>query len=47
MRSALTHLALERLYVVHAGAHRFPLAEQIEALPLTALGSLAGDSGTA
>lgn len=46
MRSALTHLELERLYVVHAGEHRFPLAEQIEALPLTALGSLADSPAT-
>ncbi len=37
MRSALENLDLERLYLVHAGEHRFPLAERVEALPLRAL----------
>jgi len=40
MRSALEHLDLERLYLVHAGEHRFPLAERIEALPLRELAAL-------
>jgi predicted AAA+ superfamily ATPase len=34
MRSALDGLKLERLYVVHAGSDAFPLAKNIEALPL-------------
>jgi len=37
VRSALEHLDLERLYLVHAGEHRFPLAERVEAVPLRAL----------
>jgi uncharacterized protein len=37
VRSALENLGLERLYLVHAGEHRFPLAERVEALPLRAL----------
>ena len=40
VRSALEHLDLERLYLVHAGEHRFPLAERVEALPLRALATL-------
>ncbi len=40
MRSALEHLELERLYLVHAGEHRFPLAERVEALPLRAFAGL-------
>lgn len=40
MRSALEHLDLERLYLVYAGEHRFPLAERIEALPLRELAAL-------
>jgi hypothetical protein len=31
---------LERLYLVHAGDQRFPLAERVEALPLRALAAL-------
>jgi predicted AAA+ superfamily ATPase len=42
VRSALEHLDLERLYLVHAGEHRFPLAEGVEALPLRALATWAG-----
>lgn len=34
MRVALSDLALEHLYVVHPGPHRFPLDENITALPL-------------
>lgn len=37
VRSAMENLELERLYLVHAGEHRFPLAEGVEALPLRAL----------
>jgi hypothetical protein len=33
VRHALVDLELDRLLVVHAGAHRFPLAETIEAVP--------------
>jgi len=40
VRSALEHLDLERLYPVHAGEHRFPLAERVDALPLRALTGL-------
>jgi hypothetical protein len=32
--SALEQLRLDRLYVVHAGRDRFPLAKSIEAMPL-------------
>ena len=34
MASAMEHLRLDRLYVVHAGRERFPLGRNIEALPL-------------
>jgi predicted AAA+ superfamily ATPase len=34
MRLSLECLALDRLYVVHAGHDAFPLAERIEAVPL-------------
>jgi hypothetical protein len=40
VRSAREHLDLERLYLVHAGEHRFPLAERVDALPLRALTGL-------
>jgi len=39
MHSALEHLRLDALYVVHAGRDRFPIAERIEALPLAAAGT--------
>ena len=32
MRNALADLELDRLYVVHAGAHRFALDERITAI---------------
>lgn len=35
MRHALGALGLERLYVLHAGEHRFPLQERVEAVPWT------------
>lgn len=35
MRHALTDLHLDRLVVVHAGEHEFPLAERIDAVPVT------------
>jgi uncharacterized protein len=34
MRSALSDLKLSRLYVVHAGAERYPLGRHVEAVPL-------------
>jgi predicted AAA+ superfamily ATPase len=34
MRSALENLGLEKLYVVHAGRDAWPMAENIEAVPL-------------
>lgn len=37
MRSALDDLALDRLTVVHAGLHAFPLGERIVALPFAQL----------
>lgn len=37
MRSALDVLRLEKLYVVHAGAQAWPMAERIAALPLAGL----------
>ncbi len=37
MHIALNDLKLDRLYVVYPGAHRFPLAERVEAVPLWAL----------
>jgi hypothetical protein len=33
IRSALADLDLDRVVVVHAGEHRYPLAEQVEAVP--------------
>ena len=37
MHSALENLGLERIYVIHAGTHVFPLGERITATPLTGL----------
>jgi predicted AAA+ superfamily ATPase len=37
MRSAMETLALDRLFVVHAGADAFPLAPNVRAVPLRAL----------
>lgn len=37
MHSAMTSLRLDKLTVIHAGQHAFPLAEGIEALPLDML----------
>jgi predicted AAA+ superfamily ATPase len=37
MRIAMEDLALDALYVVYPGTHRYPLAPQVEAVPLTAL----------
>ena len=36
MNAALHDLALDRLFVVHAGEARYPMHEHIEALPLAA-----------
>ena len=47
IRIALDDLGLERVAVVHPGDRRYPLAERVEAVPLTALsapGALFGDS---
>jgi predicted AAA+ superfamily ATPase len=41
VRSALENLDLGLLYLVHAGEHRFPLAERVEALPLREVKTLA------
>ncbi len=40
MSAAVRDLKLERLYVVHAGSHRFSLAENVEAVPWQALPEL-------
>ena len=37
MRIALEDLKLDALYVVYRGLHRYALAPQVEAVPLTAL----------
>jgi uncharacterized protein len=37
MRIAMQDLKLDRLYVVYPGLHRYPLADAIEAVPLSAL----------
>lgn len=37
MRSALESLKLDRLAVVHAGEHAFPMADRIDAVPLSRL----------
>ena len=34
MRHALNDLRLDRLTVIHAGRHSFPLAKNVEAVPL-------------
>jgi hypothetical protein len=41
MRHALADLRLDRLYVVHAGDHRFAMRPRIEAVPWTQLRELA------
>lgn len=41
MRSALSDLALDALYVIHAGEHEFPLAERVLAVPVGRLLPLA------
>ena len=37
IRSALTDLKLDQVFLVHAGAHTFPLAERVTAIPAAAL----------
>ncbi|OHC70944.1 MAG: hypothetical protein A2045_16270 [Rhodocyclales bacterium GWA2_65_20] len=37
MRSSLASLRLDKLTVIHAGEHAFPIAERVEALPLAML----------
>ncbi len=44
MASAMEHLRLDRLYVVHAGRERFPLGRNIEALPLTEAARMTPDA---
>ncbi len=41
MHRALEDLRLDRLYVIHAGRHRFPIRERVEAVPWTELLPLA------
>ena len=41
MRNAITDLGLDHLYVIYPGAERYPLAPNIEALPVVELGGLA------
>lgn len=41
MHHALADLRLKRLYVIHAGAHRFALADRVEAVPWTSVLDLA------
>jgi hypothetical protein len=38
MLSALADLQLDHLWVVHAGDRRFPIKQDITALPLSAVG---------
>ncbi len=44
MASAMEHLRLDRLYVVHAGRERFPLGRNIEALPLAEAARMTPDA---
>lgn len=37
MRSAMENLGLDRLYVIHAGRHAFPMGEGVLALPLASM----------
>lgn len=37
MATAITDLKLDHLYVVHPGRHKYPLDDNITALPLSAL----------
>ncbi len=46
MASAMEHLRLDRLYVVHAGRERFPLGRNIEALPLAEAARMRPDAPT-
>ena len=41
MHRALADLRLDRLYVIHAGSHRFALRKGVEAVPWTAIPELA------
>lgn len=48
IRTAMEALALDRVAVVHPGARRYPLADRVEAVPLTDLataGGLVGEPG--
>jgi hypothetical protein len=44
MRTAKQQLGLDRLWVVHPGAHGFPMAEGIAAVPLGEVQGLATDA---
>ena len=39
MRSALSDLKLDKLLVIYPGSLRYPIAERVEAVPLTLLAS--------
>ena len=43
MHHALTDLHLDRLFVIHAGDHRFAMHDRIEAVPWTQLRKLASE----
>ncbi len=43
MHHALADLGLDALYVIHAGEHRFPMRERVEAVPWTQIVELAGE----
>ena len=44
MRTAKAELGLDRLWVVHPGAHGFPMAEGITAIPLGEVQGLAAEA---
>lgn len=46
MHIALADLRLDHLWVVYPGQHRFPMHEQITAIPITELTALAGELDT-
>jgi predicted AAA+ superfamily ATPase len=45
MHIALADLELEHLWIVHPGAHRFPITERLSAWPLREVGKLAKELG--
>ncbi len=42
MRTALEDLELDRLFVIYPGPHSYPMAEKVQALPLSDLGKKGG-----